>query len=83
MAHHGDEQFASSSSLARELANWEEDGEDVPGADDVDDGDAQGGLMRDYKREEGGAYGVLGVILALILVNGKVLGDGACRSYAL
>lgn len=33
--------------------------------------------MRDVKREEGALYGVLGTVLALILVNGKVLGDGA------
>jgi len=41
----------------------------------------EGGVMRDAKREEGAAYGVLGTILALILVNGKVLGDG--QSFSL
>lgn len=41
------------------------------------------GVMRDVKREEGAAYGVLGVVLALILVNGKVLADGACLLFLL
>ncbi|GAA5830667.1 hypothetical protein JCM5353_007579 [Sporobolomyces roseus] len=41
----------------------------------------EGGVMRDAKREEGAAYGVLGTILALILVNGKVLGDDQLISY--
>ncbi|GAA6064509.1 hypothetical protein JCM10212_004870 [Sporobolomyces blumeae] len=40
-----------------------------------------GGVMRDAKREEGPAYGILGVVLALILVNGKVLGDDQLVSY--
>lgn len=34
------------------------------------------GYMRDIQKEDGGAYGLLGVILGLILVSGKVLGDG-------
>ncbi|GAA5935553.1 MAGE domain-containing protein [Sporobolomyces koalae] len=46
-----------------------------------DMGDVMGGVMRDAKREEGAAYGVLGTILALILVNGKALGDDQLISY--
>lgn len=30
----------------------------------------------DHSQDEAGVYGLLGVVLALILVNGKVLGDG-------
>ena len=41
---------------------------------------AEEGYARDVKREEGGAYGVLGVILGLILVSGKTLGEGASYS---
>lgn len=44
--------------------------------EEEEDEEVEGGVMRDAKREEGSAYGVLGTILALILVNGKVLGDG-------
>lgn len=44
---------------------------------------ADDGYARDVKREEGGAYGVLGVILGLILVSGKVLGEGAPSSVHL
>lgn len=47
-------------SIMQELEEWKE----------------EDGVMRDYKREEGGSYGLLGVILGLILVNSKVLGDG-------
>jgi len=43
----------------------------------------EGGVMRDAKREEGAAYGVLGTILALILVNGRVLGDGEFHKSSL
>ncbi|KAL8276442.1 hypothetical protein RQP46_011144 [Phenoliferia psychrophenolica] len=39
------------------------------------------GYARDIKREEGGAYGVLGVILGLILVSGKVLGEDQLVVY--
>lgn len=67
-----DEDLAATSKLARELAQWEADGEQLPGA-----GETKGAPMRDVKREEGGLYGLLGVILGLILVNSKVLGDGA------
>lgn len=34
--------------------------------------------IRDERTGEMGGYGLLGVVLALILVNGKVLGDGQC-----
>ncbi|GAA5844158.1 hypothetical protein JCM3766R1_003275 [Sporobolomyces carnicolor] len=51
--------------------------------DEEDDDEAEGGVMRDAKREEGAAYGVLGTILALILVNGRVLGDDQLISYLL
>lgn len=34
------------------------------------------GSLRDCRTEEVGSYGILGVILGLILVNGKALGDG-------
>ncbi|GAA5935922.1 hypothetical protein JCM1841_006592 [Sporobolomyces salmonicolor] len=66
---------ASRKSLRRELAAWEADEEALSSS--VEDG----GVLRDAKREEGGAYGVLGVILALILVNGKVLGDDQLISF--
>ncbi|KAK4054115.1 hypothetical protein OIV83_001140 [Microbotryomycetes sp. JL201] len=53
-----------------ELADWHEDGDllptDRPGTAPV----------RDVKREEGAAYGILGVVLALCLVNGKSISDG-------
>ncbi|BGP17323.1 hypothetical protein JCM10213_009072 [Rhodosporidiobolus nylandii] len=62
-------------SLRSELVQWEQDEELLPG--DAADSDEEGemGVMRDVKREEGAAYGVLGVVLALILVNNKVLAD--------
>jgi hypothetical protein len=34
------------------------------------------GTVRDYKKEGMGEYGVLGLILGLILVSGKVISDG-------
>lgn len=50
------------------------------GGEDEDEeegaGRKKGAPMRDVKREEGGPYGLMGVILGLVLVNGKVLGDG-------
>lgn len=58
-------------SLRAELAAWEADGDE-----DDDEEDQDGAVMRDVKREEGEMYGLLGIVLALILVNGKVLGDG-------
>jgi hypothetical protein len=54
--------------LAKELAAYERDGAAY--------GSEEGATMRDVKKEEGGLYGVLGIILALILVNGQVIGDG-------
>ncbi|KAI5475965.1 MAGE family protein [Pseudohyphozyma bogoriensis] len=45
------------------------------------DWNAEEGYVRDVKKEEGAAYGILGVVLALILVNGKVLGDDQLVSY--
>lgn len=38
--------------------------------------DESDGFMRDSKKEGGNIYGLLGVILGLILVNGKTLSDG-------
>lgn len=38
--------------------------------------DIDAGMPREWNREEGAAYGVLALVLALILVNGKVLGEG-------
>ncbi|BGP49261.1 hypothetical protein JCM10450v2_005144 [Rhodotorula kratochvilovae] len=64
-------------SLRGELAAWEADSTALP---DEDDG-VDAAVMRDVKREEGATYGVLGVVLALILVNGKVLGDDQLISY--
>ncbi|GAA5881731.1 hypothetical protein JCM3774_005971 [Rhodotorula dairenensis] len=61
-------------SLRAELAQWNAD------ADSGEHGN-QGAVMRDVKREEGALYGILGVVLALILVNGKVLGDDQLVSY--
>ncbi|GAA5875109.1 hypothetical protein JCM1840_007256 [Sporobolomyces johnsonii] len=66
---------ASRKSLRHELAAWEADEEALVSPAE------EGGVLRDAKREEGGAYGVLGVILALILVNGKVLGDDQLISF--
>ncbi|SGY13384.1 BQ5605_C010g05849 [Microbotryum silenes-dioicae] len=73
-----DEDLAESSALARELINYAEDDDDgdLSGLHTKQRAEAKGGYIRDVKREEGAAYGILGVILALILVNGKVLGDG-------
>ena len=48
------------SSLAKEIRVWEQDV----------------GAARDMKREGGAAYGILGIILGIILVNGKILTDG-------
>lgn len=57
-------------SLRAELAAWHADA------------DADGkSVMRDVKREEGALYGILGVVLALILVNGNVLGDGELKTH--
>ncbi|GAA5856838.1 hypothetical protein JCM9279_000847 [Rhodotorula babjevae] len=67
-------------SLRAELAAWQADGEPLPGADDAAEG-LEAAVMRDVKREESALYGVLGVVLALILVNGKVLGDDQLISY--
>lgn len=53
-----------------------DDDDDEEEEQDEEEEVEEGGVMRDAKREEGAAYGVLGTILALILVNGKVLGDG-------
>ncbi|GAA5823493.1 hypothetical protein JCM3770_004477 [Rhodotorula araucariae] len=64
-------------SLRAELAAWEADGDALPD----EDGGVDAAVMRDVKGEEGATYGVLGVILALILVNGKVLGDDQLISY--
>ncbi|GAA5968358.1 hypothetical protein JCM3765_002915 [Sporobolomyces pararoseus] len=58
-----------------------DDEEDEEEEDDEDVKGGGGGVMRDAKREEGAAYGVLGTILALILVNGRVLGDDQLISY--
>ncbi|BGP25566.1 hypothetical protein JCM10295v2_004494 [Rhodotorula toruloides] len=63
-------------SLRAELAAWEADGDD-----DDDEDDQDGAVMRDVKREEGEVYALLGIVLALILVNGKVLGDDQLISY--
>ncbi|BGP09105.1 hypothetical protein OF846_003262 [Rhodotorula toruloides] len=63
-------------SLRAELAAWEADGDE-----DDDEEDQDGAVMRDVKREEGEMYGLLGIVLALILVNGKVLGDDQLISY--
>lgn len=66
-----DEDDIPQNPLARELAAYERDGAVY--------GEEQGATMRDTKKEEGGLYGVLGIILALILVNGQVIGDGEWR----
>lgn len=58
-------------SLRRVLSEWNADR-------DAGEDEEQGAVLRDVKREEGALYGILGVVLALILVNGKVLGDGEC-----
>lgn len=55
------------------------DPSNVPIIQEVEEWNEEDGVMRDYKREEGGSYGLLGVILGLILVNSKVIGDG--QSY--
>ncbi|POY70952.1 hypothetical protein BMF94_6040, partial [Rhodotorula taiwanensis] len=69
--------------LRSELAAWNADGDALP--DDEDDegggGEWEKAVMRGVKREEGALYGILGVVLALILVNGKVLGDDQLISY--
>ncbi|GAA5867356.1 hypothetical protein JCM8547_003319 [Rhodosporidiobolus lusitaniae] len=71
--------------LRDELASWEEDGENLSDVDLDGEGEEEGkgGVMRDSKREEGASYGILGVVLALILVNGKVLADDQLISYLL
>ncbi|KDE07681.1 hypothetical protein, variant [Microbotryum lychnidis-dioicae p1A1 Lamole] len=78
-----DEDLAESSALARELINYAEDDDDgdLSGLHTKQRAEAKGGYIRDVKREEGAAYGILGVILALILVNGKVLGDDQLITY--
>ncbi|GAA5981441.1 hypothetical protein JCM11641_004764 [Rhodosporidiobolus odoratus] len=58
-------------STKNELLDYEQDEELLPDESDEE----EMGVMRDVKREEGAAYGILGVVLALILVNGKVLAD--------
>ncbi|KAG0655147.1 hypothetical protein C6P46_001139 [Rhodotorula mucilaginosa] len=63
-------------SLRRVLSEWHADGDG-----DADDDGTAGAVLRDNKREEGALYGILGVVLALILVNGKVLGDDQLVSY--
>lgn len=54
--------------------------EEDPAADvfmeDIEEYKQSEGYLRDYKREEGGAYGLLGVILGLILLSNKALTDG-------
>jgi len=60
----------------------DEEDDDENDGDDIEKLDGAG-VMRDAKREEGAAYGVLGTILALILVNGKVLGDGEFKFFFL
>ncbi|GAA6005819.1 hypothetical protein JCM10207_007240 [Rhodosporidiobolus poonsookiae] len=71
--------------LQQELADWEADEALLPGDEralgmEVGE-EVEAGVMRDVKREEGAAYGVLGVVLALILVNGKVLADDQLISH--
>ncbi|KWU44388.1 hypothetical protein RHOSPDRAFT_33949 [Rhodotorula sp. JG-1b] len=61
-------------SLRRVLSEWNADR-------DAGEDEEQGSVLRDVKREEGALYGILGVVLALILVNGKVLGDDQLVSY--
>lgn len=51
---------ADANDMQRAIAGWE---------DDL-------GHARNLKREEGGAYALLGIILTVILVNSKILGDG-------
>ncbi|GAA5909197.1 MAGE domain-containing protein [Sporobolomyces salmoneus] len=80
--------------LKQELGEWLIDEEALPSrkkgtnSDEEEESDEEdeeeeeeGGVMRDAKREEGASYGVLGTILALILVNGRVLGDDQLISY--
>lgn len=67
----------------------EQDDKLLPKEDDVPDApgtqallqfhewNTEEGYARDVKKEEAGAYGLLGVILGLILTSGKVLGEGA------
>ncbi|KAM0750217.1 hypothetical protein T439DRAFT_334659 [Meredithblackwellia eburnea MCA 4105] len=49
--------------------------------EDIHEYRKEGGFMRDVKWEEGASYGVVGVILGLILVNGKTLGEDQLISY--
>ncbi|GJN91445.1 hypothetical protein Rhopal_004468-T1 [Rhodotorula paludigena] len=70
----------SQKGLRAELAAWEADEATTLPGDGEDEG-VEAAVMRDVKREEGAVYGVLGVVLALILVNGKVLGDDQLISY--
>lgn len=69
----GSSHSSKKKSLRRVLSEWNADGDD-------DSGKEAGAVLRDIKREEGALYGILGVVLALILVNGKVLGDGESPS---
>ncbi|TNY22182.1 MAGE family-domain-containing protein [Rhodotorula diobovata] len=68
-------------SLRADLAAWYADGEALPDEEGDDEVETAAAVMRDVKREEGALYGVLGTVLALILVNGKVLGDDQLISY--
>ena len=47
--------------MLRELNEWENE---------------KPSTLKDHSQDETGVYGLLGVVLALILVDGKVLGDG-------
>ncbi|KAM0789606.1 hypothetical protein ACM66B_000412 [Microbotryomycetes sp. NB124-2] len=58
-----------------ELAEWHEDGDLLP------TDRPRTAPVRDVKREEGAAYGILGVILALCLVNGKAITDDQLVMY--
>ncbi|KAK4054333.1 hypothetical protein OIO90_003566 [Microbotryomycetes sp. JL221] len=59
----------------RELTDWQADGDLLSGEQ------ANTAPVRDIKREEGASYGILGVILALILVNGKQINDDQLVTY--
>ncbi|BGP56297.1 hypothetical protein JCM8202v2_003912 [Rhodotorula sphaerocarpa] len=69
--------------LRSELVQWARDGDGGDDEDEDEEGErgVEAAVMRDVKREEGALYGILGVVLALILVNGRVLGDDQLISY--
>lgn len=69
-----DEDDVPNNQLAKSLAAYAQDVEVYE--------EEEGAPMRDYKKEEGAVYGILGIILALILVNGQVMGDGECAGGA-